>query len=303
MALDNYSKKVVVFITSFNRRETTLRFLESLCTEASRSRHFISIYLMDDSSPDGTGKAVSEKYPDINVIYGNGNLYWVGGVRLIIETIGEDLRNYDAILLINDDIVMSPGSLDLLVHYGFSEDAIIGGTVCSRDGQIESSGSLLGRICKPKSRLLVANGQLQECDLMPGHVMLIPMGIYDSLNGFDKILPYRFLDLEFTLRASKNGKKVLLAPEIVAVTDEVHNYYLETSSMRGSIGNLVKGILLDPKGPYWKESVYYLRKVSPVIWWLWLPFFYRAFFVAVFRSYFEKLPFVKKPATPVTLEK
>ena len=129
------------------------------------------------------------------------------------------------------------------------------------------------------------------------------MGIYDSLNGFDKILPYRFLDLEFTLRASKNGKKVLLLPEIVAVTDEVHNYYLETSSMRGSIGNLVKGILLDPKGPYWKESVYYLRKVSPVIWWLWLPFFYRAFFVAVFRSYFEKLPFVKKPATPVTLEK
>ena len=66
---------------------------------------------------------------------------------------------------------------------------------------------------------------------------------------------------------------------------------------------LVKRILLDPKGPYWKESVYYLRKVSPVVWWLWLPLFYRAFFVAVFRSYFEKLPFVKKLSTPVTLEK
>lgn len=300
--LDNDSKKVVVFITSFNRRETTLRFLESLCTEATRSRHSISIYLMDDSSPDGTGEVVINKYPDINVIYGNGNLFWVGGVRLILETIGEDLKNYHAILLINDDIVLNPGSLDSLVHYGFSEDAIIGGTVSTRDGQIESSGSLLGRLCKPKPRNLVANGQLQKCDLMPGHIMLIPMSIYDSLNGFDKVLLYRFLDLEFTLRASRNGKKVLLAPEIVAVTDEVHNYYLETSAMRGSLGNLVKRILLDPKGPYWKESVYYLRKVSPVIWWLWLPFFYRAFFVAIFRSYFEKLPLVKKPPTPVALE-
>lgn len=301
--LDNVSKKVVVFVTCFNRRETTLRFLESFFTEAKRSRHSFSIFLMDDSSPDGTGEAVVKKYPDINVIYGSGNLFWVGGVRLILETIGEDLKNYHAILLINDDIVLNSGSLDSLVNYGFSEDAIIGGTVCTRDGQIESSGSLLGRFCKPKPRILVANGQLQECDLMPGHIMLIPMNIYDSLNGFDKVLPYRFLDLEFTLRASRNGKKVLLAPEIVATTDEVHNYYLETSSMRGSIGKLVKRILLDPKGPYWKESVYYLRKVSPTLWWLWLPFFYRAFFVAVFRSYFEKLPFVRKAATPVTLEK
>lgn len=186
---------------------------------------------MDDSSPDGTGEAVMKKYPAINVVYGNGNLFWVGGVRLILETIGEDLKNYDAILLINDDIVLNSGSLDSLVNYGFSENTIIGGTVRARDGQIESSGSLLGRFCKPKPRILVANGQLQQCDLMPGHIMLIPMGIYDSLNGFDKVLPYRFLDLEFTLRASRNGKKVLLAPEIVATTDEVHNYYLETSSM------------------------------------------------------------------------
>lgn len=303
MQLDIDSKKIVVFVTCFNRRETTLRFLESLCAEASGSRHFISIYLMDDSSPDGTGEVVAKKYPDISVIYGNGNLFWVGGVRLILEIIGENLKSYDAVLLINDDIVLIPGSLDSLVHYGFSEDAIIGGTVRTQDGQIESSGSLLGRFCKPKPRMLVANGQLQKCDLLPGHIMLIPMSIYDSLNGFDKVLRYRFLDLEFTLRASRNGKKVLLAPEFVAITDEVHNYYLETSSMRGSIGKLIKGILLDPKGPYWKESVYYLRKVSPVIWWLWLPLFYRAFFVAAFRSYFEKLPFVKKPSTLVTFEK
>jgi len=303
LAHDQISKRVAVFITSFNRRDTTLRFLESLLKEASSSIHVFSIYLMDDSSPDGTGEAVLRKYRDVNVICGDGKLYWVGGVRLILQTIGEDLKNYDAILLINDDIVLIPGSLDSLIQYGFSENAIIGGTVVAQNREIESSGSLLGKICKPRPRMLIANGHLQKCELMPGHIMLIPMEIYEDLNGFDKTLPYRFLDLEFTHRASKSGKSVLLAPDVVAITDEVHDYYKETSSMRGSLKNLVQRILLDPKGPYWKESVYYLQKISPILWWLWLPFFYRAFFVAVFRSYLEKLPFVKKPSTPVTLEK
>ena len=301
--VNRHSKKVAVFITSFNRRDTTLRFLESLHKEASASCHFFSVYLMDDLSPDGTGEAVLQKYKDVNVIYGDGKLYWAGGVRLILQTIGEDLKNYDGILLINDDIVLIPGSVDSLIRYGFSENAIIGGTVIAQNGEVESSGSLLGKYCKPKPRLLVASGHLQKCELMPGHIMLIPMNIYEDLNGFDMTLPYRFLDLEFTHRASKSGIKVLLAPNVVAITDVVHDYFQETSSMRGSLNNLIKRILLDPKGPYWKESVYYLRKISPILWWLWLPFFYRAFFVAVFRSYFEKLPFVKKPATPDTLEK
>jgi len=297
------SKKVVVFVTSFNRRETTCRSLESLTQETALSRHVFSIYLMDDLSPDGTGEAVKSRFPEVNVLYGNGKLYWAGGVRLILEIIGNDLMDYDAILLINDDVMLNPGSLDSLVDDGFSQNAIIGGTVMAQDGQIESSGSLLGRFCKPKVRLVIANGNLQKCDLLPGHIMLIPMCIYEKLNGFDQHLPFRFLDLEFTHRASKSGIAVLLAPKVVATTDKVHNYFHETSSMRGSLRELISGILLDPKGPYWKESAHYLRKVSPLLWWLWLPFFYRAFFVAVFRSYYERIPLVKKSNSTVTQEK
>ena len=107
---------------------------------------------MDDLSPDGTGDAVSKRFPDVNVIYGNGELYWAGGVRLILEIISKDLKEYDAILLINDDVMLNTGSLDSLVNHGFSQNAIIGGTVLARDGQLESSGSLLGRFCKPKPR-------------------------------------------------------------------------------------------------------------------------------------------------------
>ena len=258
------------------------------------SLHTFDIFLVDDASPDRTGEAVKEEFSGVKVIYGNGKLYWAGGVRLILKTIGSKLKEYDAILLVNDDIVLNPGALDLLVNYGLANNAIVGGTVTSLDGQIESSGSLLGKFCKPKPRILIANGHWQECELLPGHIMLIPMKVYDELGGFDQELPYRFLDLEFSHRASKSGISLFIAPTIVATTDDVHDYYKETSSMRGSLLELIRNILLDPKGPYWKESARYLRSISPVLWWLWLPLFYRAFFVAVFRSYLEKLAIFRK---------
>jgi GT2 family glycosyltransferase len=286
--------KFVVFITSYNRKDITIRFLESLHNSISNSIYSFEVQLVDDASPDLTSKFVADSFPSVNILMGTGKLYWAGGVRLILEKLGKSVFDFDGILLVNDDIVLKPGKLDELVEIGLHRSAIVGGTVTTPAGLVESSGSKLGKLCKPKVSLKIANGNLQECDVLPGHIMFIPMTIFKTLDGFDKSLPYRFLDLEITLRASRAGFPVLLAPEVVALTDEVHDYYKETSSMRGSLRQLVQDVLLDPKGPHIRESIIYLRKVSPLLWWLWLPFFYRAFFVAVFRSYFEKLPLVNK---------
>ena len=244
--------------------------------------------LVDDRSPDQTGFYVKERFPQVEVFIGDGSLYWAGGVRLILDNLKESILTYDGIVLLNDDILLLEGGLDSLIDIAFHFDAIAGGMVTTRRGDLESSGSDLGLICRPKVRVKRANGKVQRCQLLPGHIMVIPMQIYKKLNGFDRDLPYRFLDLEFTLRATRAGVPVLLAPEVVAHTEQVHHYYAETSSMRGSLRQLIDAILLSPKGPHWRESVKYLKKVSPLLWWLWLPFFYRAFFVAVFLSYFEK---------------
>jgi GT2 family glycosyltransferase len=243
---------------------------------------------LDDASPDKTGEEVKEAFPEVEVLYGNGKLYWAGGVRLILEHLAEKINEYDGILFANDDIEFEKDAIRTLVELAHSRNAIVGGTVLTRDGKVESSGSRLGRICKPRVRLVIANGTIQECQLLPGHILYMPIGIFKEI-GIDPNLPYRFIDLEMTLRASRQGIPVLLAPNPLAVTNDFHNYYQETSSLRGSLGELTRKILLDPKGPYWQESAYYLRKVSPILWWFWLPFFYRAFFKAVFMSYFERM--------------
>jgi GT2 family glycosyltransferase len=280
--------KVLLIVTCYNRKATTLKFLNSLREKNNSPDIEVHTVIMDDSSPDGTGEAVKQNFPEVEVIYGNGNLYWAGGVRLVLKHLAERVKSFDAILFANDDIEFEANAIHQMAELAHSRIAIVGGTVLTRDGRVESTGSRLGLLCKPKVRLVVANGQVQECQLLPGHILYVPMNVYDEI-GIDPELPYRFIDLEMTLRASRKGIPVLLAPKPLAITNDYHDYYKETSSMRGSIRDLTRNILLDPKGPHWRESMHYLKKVSPLLWWLWLPLFYRAFFVAVVMSKFESL--------------
>jgi GT2 family glycosyltransferase len=300
LGVPSLAQPICIIVTTFNRRDITERFLESLATETRKGRIKNRIYIVDDASTDGTKGMIESQYPEVVLLSGNGQLYWAGGVRLALDVIGSEISSFKGILLVNDDVVLAAGSISRVIALSESQNAIVGGTVMTSTGDVESSGSVLGKFCKPKPRLRIANGSPQSCDLMPGHLLYIPIEIFQTLNGFDPKLPYRFIDLEFTLRARRAGLPVLLAPDVVAFTDEVHDYYKETSSMRGTFRQLINRILLHPKGPHWRESAYYLRKVSPLLWWLWLPFFYRAFFVAVFKSYFERIPFVRKnPKTPL----
>lgn len=280
--------KILVIVTCFNRRNLTIKFLDSLMNCKLSNNTSLHIYLMDDKSPDDTGDFVKKNFPNVNVLYGDGLLYWAGGVRLILAHIGENLTDFDAILFANDDIEFHEDALMTLYQISKSNQAIVGGTVLTRSGLVESSGSRLGWICKPRVRLVIANGNVQDCQLMPGHILFVPMAAFIRL-GLDPKLRFRFIDLELTLRASREGIPVLLAPLPLAITNDFHNYFEETSSMRGSFKELVRGILLDPKGPHWRDSANYLKKVSPIMWWVWLPLFYRAFFYAVIMSQLDKI--------------
>lgn len=285
----NEIEKILLIVTCYNRKQLTRKFLKSVYSTLEESNFNLDVLLVDDASPDKTGIMVATEFPKVTVIYGDGTLYWGGGVRLALQHLNGKLQEYDRLLLANDDVEFVKGALDELVRVSREYNAFVGGTVLTSDGKVESTGGKFGILCKPKPRLITANGEIQRCDMLPGHVLLIPINRLEELGGFDNDLPYRFLDLEITIRATRQGIPVLLAPNPVAITNDFHNYFEETSSMRGSLKELVGKILLDPKGPYWRESVHYLKKVSPVLWWLWLPFFYRAFLKAVLLSYFEKM--------------
>ena len=97
--------KVAVLLTCHNRVEKTLKCLSKLFGQQVDESVKVTVYLVDDGSTDGTGIAVKDRYPDINVIYGDGSLFWNGGMH---QAFAEALKvGFDYYLWLNDDTNLS----------------------------------------------------------------------------------------------------------------------------------------------------------------------------------------------------
>lgn len=102
--------KIAVIMTCFNRRETTLACLRALHQQTNT----FDVFLTDDGSSDGTAEAIKAEFPQVNILQGNGNLFWVGGMRLAF---GEAIKNsYNYYLWLNDDTFLETDTLDKLLN-------------------------------------------------------------------------------------------------------------------------------------------------------------------------------------------
>src|SRR5580704_2767961 len=103
-----------VCIACYNRREKTLDSLERLLGSRLPAAHSMSVYLVDDASPDGTGAAVRTALPAVNVFQGTGSLFWGGGMR---RAFAEAMRvGHDYYLWLNDDVSLYSDSVERLIE-------------------------------------------------------------------------------------------------------------------------------------------------------------------------------------------
>ncbi len=100
-------KNVAVLMTVFNRIEKTLLCLESLFSAAPVEGLSFKVFITDDGSSDGTKEKIAERFPDhhIEILQGDGNLYWNGGMNFSWRhAIAEG--GFDGYLWLNNDSVV-----------------------------------------------------------------------------------------------------------------------------------------------------------------------------------------------------
>ena len=94
-------KKVLGLMTCFNRKEKTKNAIKTL--RSGNPNLEFSFLVVDDNSTDGTKQEI-EKIPGVEVISGNGSLFYSGGMRIAIEHAKKRQKVYDYCLLFNDDV-------------------------------------------------------------------------------------------------------------------------------------------------------------------------------------------------------
>jgi len=208
MVQDKNSEKrrgnIAVLMTCFNRKATTLRCLKTLFDQTCLMEITIDVFLVDDKSPDGTGDAVREHYPQVHVIPGTGDLYWGGGMRLAWDMAAAH-ADYDFYLWLNDDVELNEDAIIILLNDYYTvleetgKEALISGCVCCPDtGKTTYSGHNGGRALEP-------NGTPQPVKHNNGNVVLVSRAIYQVVGNISKEFTQLMGDSDYGMRCWKMG--------------------------------------------------------------------------------------------------
>lgn len=193
---------IAIIMTVHNRREKTLRCLNCLYGQKLNFEHFsITVYMTDDGCTDGTREAVSERYPDVRIIDGDGTLFWNMGMRKAWEAAALD-GGYDYYLWLNDDTYLNPTAMESMLSASlqYNEEAIIVGSTSASDDEncITYGGwSREGLITDVSKPIL--------CHTFNGNIVLVPRYVFDRLGLNTTIFRHCGGDIEYGMRARRNG--------------------------------------------------------------------------------------------------
>jgi GT2 family glycosyltransferase len=271
--------KIAVLLASYNRKSKTIDCIKRIYEQQSLEGIEIDIYLTDDASTDGTFETIKNMYKEVNIFKGTGSLFWVGGMRNSWNQAIASKKEHDYYLLVNDDTNLYLDAINRLLSQSnsyFSNEKkhsiAIGSTEHPETGEISYGGRKLYNKYRPDHYIVFDKNKPMECDLGNANIMLVHKSIVDKIGMLSAQFTQGLADYDYTLRAKKNGFKVIVAPGTfgTCIDDHQKNWKSADTSLKERIQ-----YLYSPKGLAYKEYVYYMKQhfishVPEAVFKLWL---------------------------------
>ena len=227
-------KRIAILMTCHNRVATTMECLRQLFIAVARLDGWSSkVFLVDDGCTDGTGERVRAEFPQVQVIKGDGALYWAKGMALAWNTaIASGI--WDGYLWLNDDTMLDE---DALVRMSAADDgeSIVVGNLENHSGKIVYG--------------------LREDGLFTGNCVLVPKKVYEWMGMICGEYRHAWADSDYAVRAQRLGVAVVSAG-IVGQAE----WHPNRPSLKGRMFTERMSLLHDPKGWNLQDLWLYRRR-------------------------------------------
>jgi len=240
--------KLSIIVINYNTKELTLNCVSSLYKQYEKELGDgeFEIVLIDNASPDGSGKELDNLLKDkkgLTFIESNKNLGFGGGNNKAAEKAKGEL-----LLFLNSDTeILDKGLVNMVDFLSKNEKiGVLGARLENIDGTNQRSAvkfynlpnlflMLLGFERLGFLRKSPAN--ISKVDWVSGASLMIRRNLFEKLNGFDKNLFMYAEDMELCFRVQKENYDVFFYPNIKIVHKE-----LGSSNKAFAILNIYKGI-------------------------------------------------------------
>ncbi len=219
------SKSLKILVTCFNRRTSTLSFFESVTRQMKQEKGYkYEIVVLDDNSPDGTARAIKDKFPEVTVLDGTGELYWGGGMRACYDEISAKLQSQNTYLLVcNDDVSLDYNAIKRFLNFfeeiigkrGEHKETCLVGSCYDDEGNHTYGGAKLSKGLVPYFQSITPshNNEFIECDTVNMNFCLLNTPACISTGFIDQIFTHGKGDFDFGLRLNKSGQNCFIAPD------------------------------------------------------------------------------------------